>query len=329
MDAARIYSIIKVAKLYYEMKMSQEEIAHMEGISKSTVSRLLQKGLDMGIVRVSIDYPMESVVSLGDQIKQCYGLKEVFIAPVMIDDEKLVLRDVCRALADRLDKYIKNDDVVGVSWGNTMNCLAAVMKKICVSGVKVVQLNGGVPRHTLPTGATKIVDSLARCCDGEGYLFPVPAIVDTKLIADVIKHDSQVNHVLNLAKESVTTIFSIGAVTKNSILYQAGYFKEEEYQRLQSLAVGDICSRFFDPDGRLADPAMDSRVVGITLEELKAKKNKIAVASGVRKVASIVGALNGKYVDVLYTDEKTAQAILQRFYSSYNQKFHSPALATL
>lgn len=326
LEASKIYQIIKVAKMYYELKMSQEEISKQEGISKSTVSRLLQKGIDNGYIQVHIEYPMESVTALEEQIKQCFGLKEVFVSPVTVDDSELILRDVCKALADRLDRYIYDDDVVGVSWGVTMNFLANNMHKLSAKQVKVVQMNGGVPRHTIPTGGTRIVDSLSSACDGEGYLFPVPAIVDSKIIADVLKNDSQVRNVLSLAQSSNTTIFSVGAVTKNSILYQAGYFKEEEYQRLVDMeAVGDICSRFFNLDGEIVDKDLDDRVVGITLDEIRKKKNRIALVSGLHKIDAILGALNGRYLNILYIDERTASKLLEEYHRRLERQYADEA----
>jgi deoxyribonucleoside regulator len=322
LETSKIYQIIKIAKMYYELKMSQEEISKKEGISKSTVSRLLQKGLDQGYIQVRIEYPMESVTTLAEQLKQCFGLKEVFVSQVTVNDNELILRDICKALVDHLDQYIHDNDIIGVSWGITMNFLANSMHKLSAHGVKVVQMNGGVPRHTIPTGGTRIVDSLSAACNGEGYLFPVPAVVDSKIIADVLKNDSQVRNVLSLAQASETTIFSVGAVTKNSILYQAGYFKEEEYQRLAELnAVGDICSRFFNIDGEIVDKELDDRVVGITLDEIRKKKNRIALVSGLHKIDALLGALNGHYLNILYIDERSAARLLDEYHQRLDHQY--------
>jgi DNA-binding transcriptional regulator LsrR (DeoR family) len=46
------------------------------------------------------------------------------------------------------------------------------------------------------------------------------------------------------------------------------------------------------------------------LEQLQALDHVIGVAGGVEKVAAILGALRGGYVDVLVTDTVTAQAVL-------------------
>ena len=43
--------IYKVCSLYYEDDMRQQEISDYLGISRATISRMLQKGKESGIVR--------------------------------------------------------------------------------------------------------------------------------------------------------------------------------------------------------------------------------------------------------------------------------------
>ena len=46
------------------------------------------------------------------------------------------------------------------------------------------------------------------------------------------------------------------------------------------------------------------------MEDFRDKKYNIAIAVGERKAAGILGALRGDYVNVLYTDEKTARKVM-------------------
>lgn len=314
METAKLHQIIRIARKYYELNMGQLEIGKEEGISKSTVSRLLQKAMDLGFVKVTVEYPLESVTEIENQLKDLFGLKDVFVVPNVVNDETIALKDTCRALAQNLDLYIKEKSIVGVSWGKTMNCLSGFVDHIKAKEIRVVQLNGGVAKCTNPTGASQIVDALTHAGDGTGYLFPVPAVVDSREISDVLKKDSQVQKVLNLAREAQVTIFSVGALSKESILYEVGYLKEKDYQQLEEMgAVGDIASRFFGPEGAIASENLNERVVGLELHELKSKEYNIAIAVGIQKADAILGALAGGYMNVLYTDEKTGRELLKRY----------------
>lgn len=51
--------IYKVCSLYYEDDMRQQEVSDYLGISRATVSRMLQKGKESGIVRVEVINPVQ------------------------------------------------------------------------------------------------------------------------------------------------------------------------------------------------------------------------------------------------------------------------------
>ena len=302
---------MRVARKYYELHQGQLEISRDEGVSKSTISRMLQKAVDLGYVKIKVEYPLESVNEIAEQMKELFQLKDVFITPNVIDDESITLKDTCRAFADRLDRYIHDDCIVGVSWGKTLNCLSEYINKIQAKNIQVVQLIGGVSKHTIPTGAGRIVDAVTKAGKGTGYMFPVPALVDSREIFDALKKDSTINSVLNMAKAAEVTIFSIGAVEKTSILYEVGYLDDDDFEQLKKAdAAGDIALRFFDVQGNIANESLNERVVGLALEDFKDKKYNIAIAVGERKTVGILGALRGGYVNVLYTDEKTARKVL-------------------
>lgn len=67
-----------------------------------------------------------------------------------------------------------------------------------------------------------------------------------------------------------------------------------------------------DETGKAVAPNLESRLMSTPLEQLKKLKNVIGVAGGLEKVEVILAVLQGGYLDVLITDERTAQALLER-----------------
>ena len=64
-----------------------------------------------------------------------------------------------------------------------------------------------------------------------------------------------------------------------------------------------------DKDGNLVDTDIDSRLVSVPLSTLNQLENVIGVAAGKHKVTAIHSALMGNYLDILITDESTAQLL--------------------
>ena len=56
-DDAELY---RVAELYYVQGATMEAVADRFGVSRSTVSRMLQAARDRGIVRISLSPPLDS-----------------------------------------------------------------------------------------------------------------------------------------------------------------------------------------------------------------------------------------------------------------------------
>lgn len=317
MDANETRFIIKILKSHYELGMSQVEIAEKENISKSKVNRIIKKALLDGYIKLTINYPISSVQELEDEFKKIFGLKKAFFAPVIVDDEKLITKDVSRALGIALKNIVADDDIIGISWGNTMNSVASCLPEMNKNGVKVVQLNGGVSRNIRPTRAMDIIDQFSDAFNGVSYILPLPTIVDSSSMVEVLKKDSQINHVFNLIEKSRIAIFSIGCLSFDSVLYSAQYFKEEEYIQLQKNgAVGDVCSRYYDVDGKVIDQTLDDRTVGISLKALKQKDYSIGVVVGEAKAKAILGALNGGYINTLFSDENTARKVLELYHQN-------------
>ena len=109
-------------------------------------------------------------------------------------------------------------------------------------------------------------------------------------------------------------VVGIGAVVgANSTYYEAHPVPEDERRRLYDGGVrGEFLGYLIDQDGGLSDNAYNSRLVALAPQEAAKIPVTIGVASGPEKVAPIVAALNGGYVNSLVVDERTAEAVLER-----------------
>src|SRR4029453_10466145 len=64
-------------ELYYRQGRSQKDIATALGVSAATVSRLLKRAMDEGLVRVELDLPRTE--DLEPALRQPFGLREAVV----------------------------------------------------------------------------------------------------------------------------------------------------------------------------------------------------------------------------------------------------------
>ena len=69
---------------------------------------------------------------------------------------------------------------------------------------------------------------------------------------------------------------------------------------------------FLDVSGKQVESPVDDRLITTPLETLAKQNNVIGVAGGENKVNAIIGALNANILDILITDQDTAELIIKR-----------------
>ena len=310
-----INTMIRIAKKYYEVGLSQEQISIEEDISKSTVSRILDRAEKLGYIMHKVIYPVKSMALQEELIKRFFDIEHIFVSPLMVDNKAVCMMDTCKMVVEDLNRHVSDNDIISISWGRTMEQLAELLvpptspKK----GVKVVQLNGSIATSILSTKTASILQKFTETYAGVGYMIAAPALVDSKDIAKAIKSDTRIKMVLELAAEANIAVFSIGQISENSVLIERGSITLKDVDVLRTVgAVGDICTRYFDIEGNLVNNEYNARTIGIELTGLKKKKLRIGIAVGTEKADAIIGALRGGYMTSLYMDEKTAASVLKR-----------------
>ncbi len=304
----------KVAKLYYETNANQMEIAGKLGLSQSSVSRLLKRAKEEGLIRIIVNVPGGVNTGLETELVQRYGLKDALVVDCVVDDETQIMRDIGVAAAFYIENTIKDNEVVGISsWSSTLLALLEAMHPIPNRrGIQVVQVLGGVGNPSAEVHATRLTGRFAGLVNGTAVFLPAPGIVGSEAALHVLLEDPYVKEAIDLFDQVTLALVGIGSVEPSKLLDLSGnVFSKEEQAFLRSQgAVGDILLRFFDIDGRSIESSFNNRVISMHLEQLRRVDRSIAVAGGARKYQAILGALHGHWVNILVTDRHTAEGLV-------------------
>jgi DNA-binding transcriptional regulator LsrR (DeoR family) len=303
--------LVKVSQMYYLEGMNQNEIADKFGINRTTVSKYLKKALLAGIVQISVVNDLHE--SLETALEKRFGLKEVYIVPSSSDSEE-VKNNLGKAGIGYLKRIIGNGDVIGFAWGSTIGALsnAAVGKNDIVNvDVEMIPLVGGPENLDSEYHVNTIVYKVANAFKAKSHYLYAPAITGTAETKSAIMQDANCSNIVKLWDKVTITILGIGAPIKSSNLVWTGSIGKEYIDALRDAGVvGDICSRFYDVNGNVVDTVLKDRTIAIDIENLRNVKYSIGIASSPEKVPAIYGALQGKFINVLISDEETAKLLL-------------------
>ena len=246
-DPGGLLRAYEAASMYYVQGETMEVIAHHLGVSRSTVSRLLARARQEGIVRVSLVQP-GGAGSLEGRMAQVFGVR-THIVPVREGTTEIHrLQQVASVAAARMVDLIEalaeqggsggtdkpgpagSDDetphgpagaaqdagagglVVGVAWGTTMSEVSAALPSRPVPGLTVVQLNGASDPVREGPSAGEVLSRMRLSLGARTISFPVPAFFDHVATREAMWSERSVKRVLSVARRASLAVFGVGAL---------------------------------------------------------------------------------------------------------------------
>lgn len=305
--------LARVASLYYEHSLTQADIARVVGISRSTISRLIQEAIDSGIVEITVHYPWKTRADFGRRLRECFDLRHVEVLAGSERTPAEVVDGLGFLAARFLETVLVDGAVLGVSWGDAVRSAVRALDSARLPPITVVQMVGAVGEGDPGADGPDLTRRLAQLCAGQSRFLHAPLIVESDQVREALLREPRISQTLELARRANIALVGIGSVVPDTAgTMWAGYLVPDAIARLRMQgAVGNICARHYDAEGQPVALELDRRVVGIDLASLHQIERVIGVAGGRVKAQAILGALNGKHINVLITDEAAAEEILR------------------
>jgi deoxyribonucleoside regulator len=303
-----------VASLYYKKNYSQSQIGSRLELSSSTVSRLLNEALEKGIVQIHIHMPIPRDLELEQQLIERFGLKDAYVLETSEEGtDDTLLRGIGQLASTYLERSIDAlpaGSSIGVAWGTGVHAAVSALPDNYAQSIDVVQLVGGV--GALVVDSPDLGRMIARKLGGRHYDLHAPVMVESATVRTMFLKEPSVREGIVRAKAVKLAILGISATLDEASSYlRAGLFSRADLSNLRSQgAIGEICGHFYDPKGQHEGLEINERIVGLDLSHLQKIPQSVAIARGVAKAPAILGALYGKFMRVLATDDITAKAVL-------------------
>jgi dihydroxyacetone kinase-like protein len=303
--------IVWAAWLYYEERMTQEEVADRLGVSRASVVNFLQEARDRGVVTIAVAAEHLQNVRASRELSKRFGLTSCVVIPSdggrMPDYER-----IGRAGARMLTEILEPDDILGVSWGRTVLALSAALAQVSMPHVSVVQITGsamGTFEFSPELCTSNIANRLgARCIN-----LHAPGIVSRPEVKKLFMQEPTLVEQFKLIRSCNKILFGVANLTSASTALRSGYVNAEKLRPyVHGGAIGVMAGRFFDADGDPVLGPLDEQMIGLTLREIAKIPERICVAGGTDKVEAIDAMLRGGYATMLVTDETTALALVER-----------------
>jgi deoxyribonucleoside regulator len=304
--------LVLVASLYYEQDYSQQEIADRLQKTRSNISRLLKEAKEKGVVEIRIRKPIATAPALERELKERFKLQHATVVESSRNDYAADLAAVGRLAARYIEEILQPHDVLAIAWGTGVSAAVEGFDASQTLHVEVVQMLGSVGTVDSVIDGPEIARRLAMKLGGKYYYLHAPLFVDSQTVRNMLLSEPTIADTLNRARKSNVAIVGIGTTEPGaSSFLRAGHLTEAQVADLRSQGVvGETAGQHFDIDGNSASYDLNQRVITLTLDDIKRIPHVIGVACGLHKKCGILGALRGKLIKAIATDDTTAAAVL-------------------
>lgn len=301
--------MVIAASMYYDDALTHEQIAKKLHMSRVGVTRLLQRARREGIVQVRITKPLPIQYELEQRLQKTFGLKDAIVVKAR-DSLDATLDAIGQAGAEHLRQSVCSNCRVGVGWSTTVSRMLPYLEKPeKLTGVVVNELAGSLMGLGNPYS---ISGAIAQMLDAPIEPLPVPVIVQNTQAREAILQEATIATALDHARQCDLAFVGLGDVRAESILVRTGFMSTEQLSVLrQRGAVGDILMRFYDAQGRHVASPLESRVISLSMQDIRQIPYVVAMASGPTKLTAVLGAMRGGFCRCLITDTALAKLVLE------------------
>jgi DNA-binding transcriptional regulator LsrR (DeoR family) len=319
-----------IAWKYFCEEKTTQEVADELRVERSFVSRRLKEARLRGMVHILVTPPVrvQELRGLERRLKSQYPLAEAVVLPGREDvmdaeespDKESVVLACCQAAAQWLADTLKDGETLAVPWGRVASYIAGQLNQLApgssLKNLVAVPIVGVTGVTTHPFEANTIAARIAAVLGGRSLLLAAPAVVTPEQY-EVVAQLPLVRRVLERVRGADVVITPVAAADpRTSTVVRQGLARPEEIEYLMEQgAVGEIGSFWwFNHLGRLVE-LPQARPIGLGLDGLAeivrdGRKVVAVVAASRARVGPLRVALEQELVNVLVTDQVTAQELL-------------------
>ena len=302
--------VLQIARMRFEARRSQRDIARSLGLSDATVSRALKDAFDLDLVEVRVRAPPERNPELERALMERFALEQAIVVDAQTEPGR-THEVLGRAVGEALSFEIVDNMTIGVGDGDSAAAVAAGMPRMWFNNIEVVPLIGGVGQLELASHPIEVARALAARLGAKVRQLPAPAVAPDAATAAKIIESPAVADAFAAMRRSAIAVVGVGPIDSDASLVRHGALTREELDSIAAAgAAGMICARAYDIHGAHLPSEIDSRTLAITFDAYKRIPKRWVIGPGVAKAAALRAAFAGRVVTACGTDSMTARELL-------------------
>lgn len=294
----------EAAVLYYEKKYTQQEIAQVMGLSRQTVSKLLNDAIREQVVEIHIHDPKKDCAELEQLLCARFGIEDASVCSVSCPNNTTRQLMTVRSAVNYVLPLLEQGGLkIAVSWGRTIQEFINQLSHTPTLGNVVFPLFGATDQDDSCFSSNEMARALSEKINARFQPAWFPYRTDDQQDRFLLEKTSYFKRIQALWDCIDIALVGIG----NAQIIEL-FGETFGYSFHQTNVVGDISTHFFDKDGAIRQ--LHANTMCASVDNLRKAKKVIAIACGDDKVCAISSALKTGLVNTLIVDEYTAKQLL-------------------
>lgn len=309
-ETSRLDDAARAGWLYYVAGNTQDEIARKLGVSRQSAQRLVSLAISERLIKVRLDHPIARCMELNHRMTERFALKACEIVP-SDPDAPGSITGIAHAGAAEMERHLKSNHpkIIAIGTGRALRACVQQLSPMDSPQHRIVSLLGNMMSDGSAT-AYNVVIRMAEKVNARHYPMPLPVFARSAEEKIILHNQEPVHNILDLCARADVTFVGVGNIGENAPLHVDGFISREEIRALlRAGAVGEITSWVYDRNGHIIDGLVNDRVNSAPLYP-RPDSLVFAIAAGEAKVPALLGAMTGKLVNALITNEATAEQLL-------------------
>jgi len=198
---------VRIAHNYYNLGMTQQQIATEIGIGRARVIKLLTEARKRGLVSVQIN---------AQHMTERWALLSAEVCVSNASDEYQLASQLGAAAGNAILPLLHNNMTIGLGWGITLKEMVAQLKNYPLDDVFVVSLLGSLTRRST-VARFEAATALAAKLDAECLYLPAPIVCDSEKTRELLMTQPMFQDIHQKALNADIAIVSIGGLDSATI----------------------------------------------------------------------------------------------------------------
>lgn len=299
--------IAHIATEYYVHGRTRVEIAGSTGLSRFKVGRILEEAVASGIVKFEIASPSGVRLDLSIKLKERFGLDHAVVVDVPSESDQALQDQLGRTAADLLREILREDDVLGLTSGRTLNAMARNLDSLPCR--RVVQL-AGAAGPILQSGL-EVMRRFSMIDGVRPWAIYSSLVMSDAQAAAGVRRQPDVQQTFEQFDRVTVAVAAIGSwAPLNSLMFENhALTMTERKELLDKGVVAEIAATLVTDTGSIVHD-IDERCIAISEQQLRAIPTVVGVAGGPSKTRAIRAVLTSGLLSGFVTDSHTAERLL-------------------